>query len=262
MNRNTAQMSDLEREFELEMEGDEEYAPSYEGSSDLESLPNEELEADEELEEGDHEGSDYADRLFQLSQREYESESEIESEVQQVLNEIEQDFFFNSIRNKWKKFKKGALGKLVSKGLSLAKGQIPAFQALKSITSLARGDLKGLLGSLVKTGLGSAIPGGGVAFDALKNLGFKDSEAAEDNRPAWGNVIGVAQEAYEYLANNMTDRADDPLEATRLAADAFKAGLRKTGRARPDTYGGGYGGNRRRRRVRVRRGDVLIIECL
>src|SRR5262245_36345415 len=170
-------MSDLESAFELEMEGDEESASSYEGREDLESLPSEEAEANEEFEDLDHEGSEYADRLFELSQREFESESELESEVQQVLNEIEQEFFFNSIRNKWKKFKKGALGKLVSKGLSIAKGQIPAFQALKGVTSLARGDVKGLLGSLVKTGISSAIPGGGVALDALKNLGFKETEA-------------------------------------------------------------------------------------
>jgi hypothetical protein len=254
-------MSDLETEFELEMEGDEESA-SYEGSDELESLPSEEAEADEELEDLDREGSEYADRLFELSQREFESESELDSEVQQVLNEIEQDFFFKNIRNKWKKFKKGALGKLVSKGLSLAKSQIPAFQALKGVTSLARGDLKGLLGSLVKTGISSAIPGGGVALDALKNLGFKETEAAEDNREAWGNVVSVAQEAYEHLANNMTDRADDPLEATRLAADAFRAGLRKNGRARGRTYGGGFGLHGKRRRIRIRRGEVLVIECL
>ena len=114
----------------------------------------------------------------------------------------------------------------------------------------------------MKTGIGSAIPGGGVALDALKNLGFKDTEAAEENREAWGNVVGVAQEAYEYLANNMTDRADDPLEATRLAADAFRAGLRKNGRGRGRAYVAGYGFPRRRRRIRVRRGEVLIIECI
>ena len=258
-NRDTADMSELEREFELEMEGDDQFASSYEERGD-------ELEADEELgdqeyEGLDQEGSGYADRLFELSQREFESESELESEVQDLLNEIEQDFFFGKIRKGWSKFKKGALGKLVTKGLSLAKSQIPAFQALKGITSLARGDVKGLLGSLVKTGIASAIPGGGVAMDALKNLGFKEAEAGEDNREAWGNVVQVAQEAYEHLANNMTDRADDPLEASRLAADALRAGLRKSGRGR-GRVGNGYGGGKRRRRIRVRRGDVIIIECV
>jgi hypothetical protein len=54
----------------------------------------------------------------------------------------------------------------------------------------------------------------------------------------------------------MTERADDPLEATRLATDAFKAGLRRQGGSARQG-----GRERRRRRIRLRRGDVLVIEC-
>jgi len=262
-NDDTAEMSDLEREFELEMEGDDanlELSPDR--GDELEGFDDRE-QGDEELDALDHEESGYADRLYQLSSREYESESELDSAVHEVLNEIEQEYFFSNIRKKWDKFKKGGLGKLVQKGLKLASSQIPALQALKGVTSLARGDLKGLLASVVKTGIASAIPGGGVALSAMKNLGFQDSEVGGDNRQAWENVVGVAQEAYEHLADNLNERADDALEASRLAADAFKAGLR---RAAPAARGRGFAlpagrSAPRRHRLRVRRGDVIIIHC-
>jgi hypothetical protein len=248
-NRDYSGFSDLEQEFELEMEDDQDVR-------EAESM-DEEFEApEEELDDRSDESSDYAERLYELSLREYESESEADSAVNEVLNEIEQDFFFKKLRKGWSKFKKGALGKLVNKGLKLAGGQIPGLQALKGITSLARGDLKGMLGSLVKAGVSSAIPGGGVALDALKTLGFKETEQPEDNRDAWENVVDVAREAYDHLASNMTERADDPLEATRLATDAFKAGLRRQGGSARQG-----GRERRRRRIRLRRGDVLVIEC-
>ncbi len=250
-NRDYAGFSDLEQEFELEMEDDQE-------AREPEAMDEELEAADEELDDRASESSDYAERLFELSLREYESESEVDSAVNDVLNEIEQDFFFGRIKKGWNKFKKGALGKLVNKGLKLAAGHIPAFQALKGITSLARGDLKGLLGSLVKAGVSSAIPGGGIALDALKTIGFKEAETPDENREAWDNVVEVAREAYEHLASNMTERAADPVEATRLATDAFKAGLHRRGAGGAARTAGRA---RTRRRIRIRRGDVIVIEC-
>lgn len=250
-NREYSGFSDLEQEFELEMESDQDA-----GEAELSDEEFESAGSDDELDDRTDESSDYAERLYELSTRQYESESEAEAAVNDVLNEIEQDFFFNKIRKGWSKFKKGTLGKLVNKGLKFAAGQIPALQALKGITGLARGDLKGMLGGLVKAGITSAIPGGGVALNALNSLGFKETEVPEENREAWDNVVGVAREAYDHLVNNMTERADDPIEATRLATDAFRAGLRRRG-----TSARGGGRPRARRRIRIRRGEVIVIEC-
>jgi hypothetical protein len=266
-NYDTADLSELEREFELEMEDDEAtWESSPDRGDELESSADDQEIGDEELEDLDREDSGYADRLYQLSLREFESEAELDSEVNQVLHEIEQEFFLGNIRKKWNKFKKTGLGKLVKKGLSVAGSQIPALQALKGVTSLARGDLKGLLASVVKTGISSAIPGGGVALSALKNLGFQEGEATEDNREAWSTVVDVAREAYDHLANNLNERADDALEASRLASDAFRAGMQRARRGAGVAGIGGVTGRmpshgKRRRRIRLRRGDVLVIHC-
>jgi len=261
-NYDAADMSELEGEFELEMEDDEtSWGSSTDRGGELESFSSVREVGDEELEDLDREGSGYAERLYQLSLREFESESELDSEVNEVLQEIEQEFFLGTIRKKWNRLKKTGLGRLVNKGLRVAGGQIPALQALKGVTSLARGDLKGLLASVVKTGISSAIPGGGVALTALKNLGFQEGEATEDNREAWENVVDVAREAYEHLANNLNERADDPLEASRLAADAFRAGMRRSGRSSTPMPGRIPEPGRRRQRIRLRRGDVLVIVC-
>src|SRR5689334_11712218 len=110
--------SDLEREFELEMEGSDGSDSELDEELD-EETSDEEFESDEES--GDFEtafelesaGFDYADRLQELSAREFESESEVDQALNEVLNDIEQEFFFKSLRSKWNKFKKGGLGKLV-----------------------------------------------------------------------------------------------------------------------------------------------------
>jgi hypothetical protein len=253
-NADASDLSELERELELEME--EPMDSSGELDEEFEGPADEGEGAEEEL-EMEHEGSDYAERLSNLASREFESETEVDQALNEVLNDIEQEFFWGAIKRGWKKLKKGGLGNLVKKGLSLAAGQIPALQALKGITSLARGDLKGFVGSLAKSAIGAAVPGGGLALGALKNLGFGESELAEDDREAWNNVVTVAREAYDHLARNLNERADDPVEAARLASDAFKTGLAQVTNGVPRLRARG----RRRRRIRLRRGDILIIEC-
>ena len=236
---NDSDMSDVEREFELEMEEE----------------PTEDRELEREFEEIEEESADdYAERFHELSQRQFEAESEVDDAVNGLLNEMERDFFFKGLRKKLKKAGKG----LLKKGLKLAKG-LPAFQAVKGITQLARGDLKGLLGSLAKAGLGaaiSAVPGGAAILPALKALGF---EAAEDdpeaNKEAWRNFVGVSREAFDSLAQNLHEQADDPLEASRLATRAFQEALEK-GRAR---VGGLRTVDKATRIVRVRKGETVKV---
>ena len=262
-NREFTDMSQLEREFELEMEDDDELEASGTDADELEALPEEgESVDDSELDDSAQESSDYANRFHELSLREFESESEVDGAVHEILNEMEQEFFFGKLRRGWAKFKKKGIGRLVNKALKYASGKIPAIQALKGVTQLARGDLKGMVGSLAKAGLGAAIPGGAVALDAVKNLGF-ESEVADDNKPAWENIVDLTRDAYEHLANNITENADQPLEASRIATDAFKTALQnqQSGAvARPGRSGTRRPGARKRR-IRLQRGDVLIVHC-
>ncbi|HLB69767.1 MAG TPA: hypothetical protein VJJ51_01855 [Candidatus Methanoperedens sp.] len=244
-------MSELEKEFELEME--EEPVDEKELEKEFEDLTELEEEPEEEFEEVEEKFPGYAERFFELSSREFESESEVDDAVNGLLNEMERDFFFKGL---WKKVKKAGK-KLIKKGLKMAKG-LPAFQAIKGITSLARGDLKGLLGSLAKAGLGAVVPGGGAILPALKALGFETSEDEDANRDAWRNYVEVSREAYEYLASNLEENADDPLIASRLANEAFQTALKGASAAAPSAASP----KRPYRVIHVRKGDRVLIKVM
>lgn len=253
--RNNTGLSDLEREFELEMEEEPEEEKEIEEELEAELERDEPEEEYEEVEE--ESANDYAERFYELSQREYESEAAMDDAVNGILNEMERDYFFGKLKKSWKRLKKKGLGRLLQKGLKLAAGQIPALQALKGVTQLARGDMKGLLGSLAKAGLSSAIPGSGAALTAL---GFEATEEPEANRDAWNSYAEVAREAYEHLAENLNERADEPLEASRLATDSLRSALKK---AQTSVSAAGIsraGLGRRTRVIRLKPGQRIIIE--
>lgn len=218
------EMSELEREFELEME--EEPTEELELEEDIETDFEEEPEGEfEEVEE--ESPGDYAARFYELSQREFESEMELDDAINEPLRQMEEEFFLGGLKKRWKQLKKRGLGRLLQKGLKFAAGKIPALQALKNATSAARAALRGDVGGLVKAGLGAAIrmhPAGAALSPALSTLGF---ESGEDNREAWDNVVNVVREAYDRLAGSLHENADDPLEASRLANEAFQTAIRK-----------------------------------
>ena len=214
---NDKDTSDLEREFEEEMK---------EGKLPKESrLPEEtefEREYDKEM-KGEElpekkELDPFAEKFYELSSRTFKTETELDNAVNGILNEIERDYFFKDLL---KKTKKG--GKLLlKKGLETFKG-FSAFQAANGITQLPRGSLKGTLGTLAKAGLKGARVGGAV-LPVLGALGF---EAGEQNREAWQSFANVCKESFDYLAKNLNEKADDPLEASRLASEAFSTALKK-----------------------------------
>ena len=216
-------LSELERELELEMDDEYELGEDSETDEELEYEEDSELEL--EADEGEYGGGsgDYAERFFELSEKGYESESEADEEVNGLLNEMERDFFWGGLKKRLKRAGKG----LLKKGLKYAAGQFPALSAFKGLTQLARGNLKGMLGSLAKAGLLSAIPGAGAALPALKALGFDPTGDSEANRDAWNNYVEVSREAFEYLADNLHETADNPLQASKLASNAFQAAVKK-----------------------------------
>jgi hypothetical protein len=259
-------LSNLEQEFELEMEHEEGQGEQHTGDGDgeadweLESPGNEESEEEsqEEPEAEAPEGGDFAERLRELSQREFETEAQLDEEVREIVDEMEREYFFK----KWANRLKSVGGPLVKAGLGRLAGQFPAFKGLQAVTQLARGNLKGALGSLAKSGLTAALgahPLGAVALPALKGLGFETSQDPEQQREAWENYVAVAQEAFDHLGQNIGAAAVDPLGASRLASTAFQTGLSKV-QARVGSGAGGRAPSRGRRRViRVRRGDKIVI---
>lgn len=258
-------ISELEREFELEMDS---FEMNEEFESDNEFEMNEEFESIGELEyeegsegEADDEYefeavSDYAERFYELSQRSYESVAELNEEVDGILNEMERDFFWKGAKDWLKKKGKG----LLKKGLSYAAGQIPALKALQGLTQLTRGNLKGFLGSLANAGLAAAIPGGAAILPALKAIGFNPTEGGGVEKEAWDNFIEVSREAYQNLAQNLHENADHPLEASRLAQNAFQTAYKKVQSqahlSRSHRHGRGV---RRRRIIYLGPNEVLVI---
>lgn len=294
-----AGMSDLERDIELEMddelefeqEGDEESSVDQEGSDDKEL---EALEADEETldqeaydesgflqEAGDDSefeieadarvrDQEYVERFMEIASRTYETEFEVDQALNETLDGLAQERLFGALKKGWKALKKNKiLGALAKRGLSIASGQFPA---LKAALSLAKGDLKGTLMNLGKQAITAAIPGSGAALGALNSLGFTQSENPEDNREAWENYVQMSGEAFEHLAANITPRADRPVEANRLATNAFQHAIKRaqqrtttqgqrpmTGlRTRTTAHPGGAG-RRRVARITVKPGQIIVL---
>ncbi len=246
-------MSDLEREYELEMEDVDQ--PSRETTDDLEREYELEMEdVDQPSRETDPAVNDLAQKFFELSQRQFESESEVDSAVNGLLNEVERQFFFKRLV---KRAKRGFLRKLANYGGKFVKG-LPAFQAIKAATQLARGDLKGTLGSLAKSGLASAIPGGSAVLPALKSLGaFETNEDSEADIDSWRNYVGVAKEAYEHLADTLNESSvSNPIAANQQATQAFQSAVSKN---RTMSNTGGRYPRKKAYRFRVRAGDDFII---
>ena len=166
-NTTDTQMSELEREFELEMDNNLEFETSKSGEDlehedyEFEDYENEEYEMEDSFEMEDYEGDSqqefewlesndagYGERFFELSQREFESESEVDQAVNELLTEMDNEYFFGGLLKK----AKNAAMSLAQKGMSLAKKagiNIPSFGALKSMLSPLTGLLKGQLGSLI-----------------------------------------------------------------------------------------------------------------
>lgn len=282
-------MSELERELELEMDDElelDEEADGADGEFEKESDEEESLQADSEA-EGDlyaneltvsrerpfeaDEGRDqeFIERFMEIASREFEADYELDQAMNEVLDDVAQEYLFGRILKGARRLgrrvvKNKALGSLVRKGLSVASGQLPA---LKAAMQLAKGNLQGALLNLGKQAIGTAIPGGSVALGALSALGGGgDSGASPNEREVWQNYTQIAREAFEHLADNVNEVADQPLVASRLAANAFQhavghaqARLGVAGRTGQASSIRTPGGARGVSRYRLRPGEKLII---
>jgi hypothetical protein len=270
-NRRFTGMSDLEREFELDLEAE----PSDEGEfeSDLdegefeseldEEYGEEEVgdDSDQEFEvELEHDEDprelEFTERFYELGQRQFETEFEVDRALTGVLNDMEREYFLGGLVKRLRKSK--LVRGLVRKGLNFAQQRFPA---LKAVTQLARGNLKGMLLPLAKTALGAAVPGGPVALGVLKGLGFETAEDAADNRAGWQNYTRMAREAYEHMANNVAMNIDQPRAASAVATNAFQQAV-GAAQARAQASLGSAGARKAGRRViriRLKPGQKLVV---
>ncbi|MCA1811133.1 MAG: hypothetical protein LC623_03870 [Halobacteriales archaeon] len=287
---NDSSMSELESELEMELEQDREaMASEFEGEAEAEQefeLHEAEAEFEGEFEgeaefEGPVSSGEFADRFLELAEREFESPAERELAVDRLVHEMEQEFFWKGLAKKLLPAGKA----LLNTGLKLAKGT-PIGQVANGVTQLARGNLKGALGSLGKAALGSGIiPGGQILVPALSAMGFEAEQPRDARRQAWNTYVNVSRRAYSNLAKNLTPAANQPAAAAAIAQRALNTALRSVGVAPGSppraslsgsaawgpvqgslavSAGGGYGasrgyGGKRKRYVRLGRNDVLII---
>lgn len=288
---NYAELSDLEREFELEMEtttegefemefeaGDDSFDQEFEayGTSFEQEDIDQEFEAfetsfeqediDQEFEaafeqdvSGEYEfgysggrSGEFVERLMEIGSRQFETPYEAEAAMSEVLDDIEREYFFGAIKRGLKKLSKNKLLRsLAKKGLTMGVNKF--FPGLKGALQLARGNVKGALMNFGKQALGSVVPGGGAVLDAVQTIGLQPAGGGEaQERETWENYVELSREAYEQLAETLTPTAHQPAEAMRLANNAVQHAVR---RARSRTAGSGRGAGHRRgqgRLVRLR----------
>lgn len=215
MSKNTKDnsKSDIEKEFEEDLKEEEESLSPEEG--ELEGEFDEELEGEEWSEK--RALDPFAEKFYELSGRAFKTKTELDAAVNGILNEIERGYFFKGLLKKTGKSGK----RLLKKGIETFRG-VSAFQAAEGITQLVRANLKGTLSTLAKSGL--KVRAGAAALPVLGTLGF---EPGETNRYAWQNFVNVCKESFDYLAMNLDENADDPLEANKLASEAFGDALKR-----------------------------------
>lgn len=263
----------------LEFELDEaEFELAGDGFDSTGSLRSDELgDTDSEFEAPDYDaaGSDYGRRFFELSLREFESDSERDAEIDAVLDDMEREYFLGGWLKKAGSALAGGAGKLAGMGAKAVGGL--ANQALKS----------GLLKPLAQTAL-SMVPGGSLALPALQSLGFLGGGGGGGGPPGpaanpfqsfggfadamqspfggpqspfggqqapWNNLAQLFQNSFGNLAAQMQGEVTDPVQAMKLATHAFQA-ARNAGTA---TQPGGGG---RQRVVHVRPGDVIVLKVV
>jgi len=181
-------------EFELEDEME-----NYEMSDEMELDPEMEFDQEESenwLNEYSGTENEFEEKLYAALSGEHESNYEMEQAIDQVLHEMEQEYFWGAAKNLWKKHK----GKLMGiAGKYLPKG------TLQALGSLAGGDVRGLLKSdLFKKGLSLAAnavaPGvGGMVAGKLLNNETPDSSA----RAQASKAVQMAKTAYQNMAQSI-----------------------------------------------------------
>lgn len=243
---------ELEEDSEFEV-GDDETDDELDHSETDDSEEDMELEEDSELDDAELDEPDaagFAERFYELSLRDSESELEIAREVDAIVREMEHEYFFKGL----KKLVSKAGSSLIKTAGNYVKNATPLGGVMKMATSLASGNLSGLVGSLAKTALATVMqhPAFAAAMPALKALGF----GTTGGEAPWSKLVDVAKDAYGQLAQTVDKEALTPAGASRLAHKAFNSALVRN--SRRGTVGGASTGGRRKV-VTLSRGDRLIV---
>lgn len=202
--------TDTSNEFELvndessidgEWETDQGFESAHEAEFDNEADYLSEFETDSSYEfdnefDNTPEGR-YEARLYEIFTNSYENEFEFENDFNQVMHEVERDFFWSKLK-KWGK----KLAPLAKTALNLVPGGANLSTVLKQITKDPRGLLKTLAMKFGPQALNAVVPGAGVALGAV--LGNKEMEMDDAARQAARDTVALAKEAYSNFADEIS----------------------------------------------------------
>jgi hypothetical protein len=241
--RNSFGASELEREFELEMEDTTRFDEAGEDPAlEFDETPDQELSPNESL----------AERLAGLASKEFESEFELDEQVNQAFDDVQEQFLGKALRRVGRRFMKAAPGLLKRVGgLNGLKGLLPVDLLKKSLAAAA----KGVMAS--NPALAALAP---AIAPTLKSLGIGEAEYGEPSDEVWQNFETLTERAYEYLVENLSEEAAQPLAAIQLAGKSLQHGI-NSGRSAAARASGGS----RRRVIKVRGGrpgDELVIRFM
>lgn len=209
-------LSEFEREFEISDESNEFESENdeFESESDWESDSELEAENDFELDsEGDYLSEFESDseyefentpegrfegRLYELFTNNYESDFEFENDFNEIMHEMERDYFW------------GGLKKLAKKGLSMGLKALPIDNKWKKmIGGLAKGQLPSIA-SLIKTlgpKLAQFIPGvGPIASTAMGAMMNSEVSTQSQAKQAAQDTVALAKQAYSNFANGLANK--------------------------------------------------------
>ena len=192
-----------ENEFELENSEDSHASLKNEWELEEEEYEYDDADADAEAWEYPPE-QEYENRLYNVLNSRMDNEFEMDQEVDRILNEMEQDFFFKKLKSIGKQFLNSAGGQFVKK---IAKNS-PLGTAIGALSKVARGDIKGVIKAVVNNGLlkhaAGFLPGGSLiskGMDIVSKL--ENNQIPGISRDQLGRAVQFAKSAYGHLANEM-----------------------------------------------------------
>lgn len=227
MDNNEFDSGNDEFEMEDDLDAETEYSDEYEIEdesdylSELEADYLSEFETDNEF-ESTPEGH-YERRLYEIFSNSYENEFEFENDFNQVMHEVQRDYFWKRIKRWGKK-----LAPIAKMALKSVPGGGNLMDVMKQITRDPRGLLKTLVMKFGPQALNAIVPGSGLALGAV--LG--NSETDDAARQAARDTVALARESYSNFADEISrtnfDRSLPRAKAqlNNIARNSFKKAQR------------------------------------
>lgn len=235
--------SDNEAEWENDDESDDSYETPEEEAFELDSNDQEYENWEDDNDERSRE-REFEDRLYSALRGDSDNEFEMEMEVERVLHEMEQDYFFGALKKLARKHGPGLLKKIA--------GSTPWGMAVKAISKHGRGFIRKALNSdLLKTAA-SFVPGAGPLISKGMDIAGKVMNSEAPNPVSRADVrqaVQVGKQAYQNLAHSLVTMRD-PKALPGLGKHALQQAVR--------THGSAYK-NKKKTEIPLRPGSIVSV---